>query len=523
MNKVNKQYYILLILLIISGVGLTLYQHIKLGLSWQPDDENTIWKFNVELQITPKTTNSTLKLNLFVPNLKRGDVLDEHISAAGFGKIILHTDDGDNKVAVLSKSQADEKQTVIYDVSVASGAQFIAPQVPKINHAKAHVRKTLESRQLIALLTTAKDIAEQSADSGTLVGQSIRFINDDGNLYFWQEMAQGLPTNKQRMKALNYLLTELGLPNVMLHVVPYQHQGDISLNNLPVWVSVYFENAWHIYDIKTGQAIMHPNQKALVWWVGNQNFAQVSGGQIKIVSFTAARQGISQERYLALKNNSLKQNIYEFSLLNLPAQTQEIYKIILMVPLSVLIILILRIIIGVPTLGTFMPVLIALAFRDTSLLWGIVLFSFVVICGLSFRAYFEKLRLLVVPRLGMILTTVVILMALISIVLHKMEVAQGLSITLFPMVILTMSIERLSIVWDERGGVEAVKIALGSLFASTVCFVFIFNHALQYWFFTFPGLLLLVMAAMLMIGRYRGYRLTELYRFDALIKKSKGL
>jgi FlaA1/EpsC-like NDP-sugar epimerase len=144
----------------------------------------------------------------------------------------------------------------------------------------------------------------------------------------------------------------------------------------------------------------------------------------------------------------------------------------------------------------------------------------VVIIGLSFRAYFEKLQLLVVPRLGMLLTVVVLLMALISIAMHKMELSQGLSITLFPMVILTMSIERLSIVWEERSGTEAIKIALGSLLAATICYVFLYNSYLEYWFFTFPGLLLFVMAAMLLIGRYRGYRLTELYRFEALTKKT---
>ncbi len=371
-------------------------------------------------------------------------------------------------------------------------------------------------------MTTAKDIAEKSADSTTLVTQTINFVNDDGNLYFWQEMTNGKPTAKGRAQLLNYLLTQLHLPNVLLHVVPYQYEGKLNLKNLPVWVNVYYDNAWHVFDVKSGAPIDDPNMQAMVWWMGNGNFVDVEGGTVKIVSFTATKQSIPMERYLDLRNNVMKQNVYEFSLLNLPAQTQEIYKIILVVPFGVLILLVLRIIIGVPTLGTFMPVLIALAFKDTTLIWGIVLFSLVVILGLSFRTYFEKLQLLVVPRLGMILTVVVLTMALISIVMHKMELSQGLSITLFPMVILTMSIERLSITWDERGSTETIKIALGSLLAATVCYVFIFNNYLEYWFFTFPGLLLLVMAVMLLIGRYRGYRLTELYRFEALALKASS-
>lgn len=519
MSKVNKQFFTLLIILLVAGIGFSLYQHFKLGLSWWPNGENMTWKFNAELQIAPDTTDSSLKVNLLVPNLVKADVLAESINAAGFGKIVLRSEDKNNRMAVLSKSEVNHKQTVIYDVTVASNAQSVANTIPDLEKEKKKIKDILEPKKLLTLLTTAKGIAEKSADSATLIAQAINFINDDGNLYFWQEMANGRPTAKARVRLLNYLLTELNLPNLIIHVVPYQYEGKLNLRNLPAWIKVYYGKDWHTYDVSTGEHIDNPNTKAMTWWSGNGDFVNVQGGTVKLVSFTAAKQSIPMERYLDLKNDRVKQNIYEFSLLNLPAQTQEIYKIILMVPFGVLIILILRIIIGVPTLGTFMPVLIALAFKDTSLVWGIILFSLVVILGLSFRAYFEKLQLLVVPRLGMLLCVVVLIMGLISIAMHKMELSQGLSITLFPMVILTMSIERLSIVWEERGGTEAIKIAIGSLFAATICYIFIFNAYLEYWFFTFPGLLLVVMAVMLLIGRYRGYRLTELYRFEALAQK----
>ncbi|MDA0911704.1 MAG: UUP1 family membrane protein [Proteobacteria bacterium] len=519
MSKVNKQFFTLLIILLVAGIGFSLYQHFKLGLSWWPNDENMTWKFNAELQIVPDTTDSSLKVNLLVPNLVKADVLDESINAAGFGKIVLRSEDKNNRMAVLSKSEVNSKQTVIYDVTVASNAQSVSSTVPDLEKEKKKIKDILEPKKLLTLLTTAKEIAEKSADSPTLIAQAINFINDDGNLYFWQEMTSGKPTAKTRARLLNYLLTELNLPNLIIHVVPYEYEDKLNLKNLPTWIKVYYGKDWHTYDVSTGEYIDNPNSKAMTWWSGNGDFVNVQGGTVKLVSFTAAQQSIPMERYLDLKNNTVKQNIYEFSLLNLPAQTQEIYKIILMVPFGVLIILILRIIIGVPTLGTFMPVLIALAFKDTTLVWGIILFSLVVILGLSFRAYFEKLQLLVVPRLGMLLCVVVLIMALISIAMHKMELSQGLSITLFPMVILTMSIERLSIVWEERGGTEAIKIAIGSLFAATICYIFIFNTYLEYWFFTFPGLLLVVMAVMLLIGRYRGYRLTELYRFEALAQK----
>jgi len=41
---------------------------------------------------------------------------------------------------------------------------------------------------------------------------------------------------------------------------------------------------------------------------------------------------------------------------------------------------------------------------------------------------------------------------------------------------------------------------------------------LVYFVFTFPAVLLILVGFMLAMGRYRGYRLTELVRFKAFLK-----
>ena len=66
------------------------------------------------------------------------------------------------------------------------------------------------------------------------------------------------------------------------------------------------------------------------------------------------------------------------------------------------------------------------------------------------------------------LTFVVVLIAAISLFSHKLGLERGLSVALFPMVILTMTIERLSITWEERGASHAMKVAIGTLFAASL-------------------------------------------------------
>jgi hypothetical protein len=130
----------------------------------------------------------------------------------------------------------------------------------------------------------------------------------------------------------------------------------------------------------------------------------------------------------------------------------------------------------------------------------------------------ERLKLLLVPRLASVLTVVVLMMAGISVVTHQLGIGAGLSVALFPMVILTMTIERMSIGWEEAGPREALQQAAGSLLAASLAYLAMTDRQLQHLVFMFPELLLIVLAAMLVLGRYTGYRLTELTRFRALAR-----
>jgi hypothetical protein len=175
-----------------------------------------------------------------------------------------------------------------------------------------------------------------------------------------------------------------------------------------------------------------------------------------------------------------------------------------------------RNLIGMNTFGTFMPVLIALAFRETHLAWGIVLFCLMITLGLAFRFYLDRLKLLLVPRLASVLTMVVLLMVVLSIVMHKLGLEKGLSVALFPMVILTMTIERMSIVWEEMGAGEAMRQGAGTLLVAVIAYGLFNNARVEHLVFLFPELLLPVLAVTLLLGRYTGYRLLELHRFRRL-------
>ena len=63
-----------------------------------------------------------------------------------------------------------------------------------------------------------------------------------------------------------------------------------------------------------------------------------------------------------------------------------------------------------------------------------------------------------------------------------------------------------------------VVTVLGSLIAASLGYVAMSNAQAEHLVFMFPELLLVALAGTLVMGRYTGYRLTELRRFKALAR-----
>ena len=110
-------------------------------------------------------------------------------------------------------------------------------------------------------------------------------------------------------------------------------------------------------------------------------------------------------------------------------------------------------------------------------------------------------------------------MSVMSIVSYKLGIDEVLKITFFPMIILSWTIERMSILWEEAGGREAMIQGGGSLIVAIAAFFAMDNSFVRHLTFTFPELLMIVLSLVILIGRYTGYRLSELLRFAPLANR----
>jgi hypothetical protein len=434
-------------------------------------------------------------------------ILNENFISRGFGLTTSNVDG--NRQAVWSIRRARGVQTLYYRVIVQSfavGEQGISAKQPEIqDHG-------FTGAELEVANTLLQQAQQQSADLETLVALLIGHVNSpaqDDNITF---LLKGDLSLDNRIQLVTRLLALAGVPTRLAHGLRLAEQrGDAAI--IP-WLQVYENKSWRAFDPVAGQPGMPDDY--LIFWYGPGPMVKLSGADRPVTDISIAlieREAIAA----AAARRQLANPVLEgLSLSSLPLDTQNVYRILLMVPVGALLVVLMRNIIGISTFGTFMPVLIALSFRETQLLWGLLLFSLVVTLGLAIRFYLDKLKLLLVPRLASVLTIVILLMVMISVLTNHFGLESGLSVALFPMVIITMTIERMSIVWDERGAWEALQQGIGSLLTAALAFLFMNDPYLKHLFTVFPELLLVLLAVMMLLGRYSGYRLLELRRFRAL-------
>lgn len=207
---------------------------------------------------------------------------------------------------------------------------------------------------------------------------------------------------------------------------------------------------------------------------------------------------------------------HRLSLYRLPVETQVTLQILLLMPLASLIAAAFRNLIGIRTFGTFMPILIALSLRKTDLGSGLVLVTSVTCAGVLGRLLLDQLRLLFVPRICLLLCLVILFVTGLAQVGYAFQGAGLMSGLLFPIVILAMLIERISVTTLEEGLESTQKLILGSLALAALVFPVFQSELLGHLFFGFPELVLCVMAGLVLIGGYTGYRVSELWRFRSL-------
>lgn len=503
MKSTKRHVYTLSIVLCLIGLGLFTYRYKVLDVPLTNNETINSWMIEANLRFTPEP-HAPVKASFTIPYMPPYfAILDEYFISQNYG--VTTNLNGYNRRAVWTLRRSTGTQSLYYR-AIFRGTDHREAYLKKPPRMK---QQTLPDNQQTAVDTIIQLARQSSADIQTFAQNTIIQLNkNDGNA----KLLAGTPLDEANIiKAIITVLNHAKIDAMPVQGIYLTQQAKATFKP---YLAVYNGNEWLYLNPKTGSAGLPKD--FLIWQYGDEPLFEVGAGKKPLLTLTVSPTPINALTIAKTRGLQLDSTLLRFSLLQLPIHVQETYKILLTVPVGAFIILLLRNFIGLSTFGTFMPVLIALAFRETHVIWGITLFTIIVSFGLLARFYLDELRLLIVPRLAAILTVVILLMIFISIICLNLGLESGLSVALFPMVILTMTIERMCITWDERGAFEAIKSGVGSLIAAVLCFSVMNLQALQYLIFAFPELLLVLLAIILCVGQYRGYRLVELVRFKAL-------
>jgi len=280
-----------------------------------------------------------------------------------------------------------------------------------------------------------------------------------------------------------------------------------------VWAEVHRDNRWIPFDPVNGFAREM-----------RDGFVPIRRGGASIIQATDAKNVVANYSILRLAPDKqilraeVRRPSQILNLTRLPLKLHATLSLMLLLPLGALITAVLRNIVGLRTLGTFAPALLAMSFIYAS--WGtaLVILTVVVTVGLVGRTMLEKLHLLMVPRLSIVLTLIILCVVFAVSLLNYWMPGQSAQSVLIPLVILTILIERFYVTSEEDSTSFAVQLVLGTVVVAAFCYLLLRSQAIGQLVLTYPEIHFFTIAAFIIIGRYTGYRLTELWRFRDLVK-----
>ncbi len=501
---------VLALVLVSMGLSLCWFKATRLGLPLVPTEKANVWTVEARIEFKARK-DSPVKVQFYIPRKPAGfTVVDENFVSGSYG--LTTEDTGSQRSAQWAVRRVKGYQVLYYRIHLSPDTT--APISSEIEPLQP--RQTIQLQDVI--MSAAKGLIEEvrskSADSASFTRELLTRLNSpsaDANIML---LRQGIDQPEEWVRRVQELLATVDIPTRTAYVLLLK--DGISHGNLVPWLQIHDGKHWITMDPDTGVPGIPAG--SLVWHVGDAPVLGITGGKNGKLEFSVTER--TQDRTLVAEQRArqMGSRLMEYSLYSLPVGIQNVYRVLLMVPVGAFLIVFLRNVIGLRTFGTFMPILIALAFRETQLLWGIILFCLIVSLGLLIRFYLEYLKLLLVPRLASVLIIVIMIMAAVSMLSHKLGFDRGLSVALFPMVILAVTIERMSLVWEELGPAEALIQGVGSLAVAALGYLCMTSRHLSHLIFVFPELLLVVLAMTLLLGRYTGYRLTEIWRFRSALK-----
>jgi PKD repeat protein len=208
--------------------------------------------------------------------------------------------------------------------------------------------------------------------------------------------------------------------------------------------------------------------------------------------------------------------------------------LILLLPVIATVIAFMKQVIGITTLGIYTPTIITLTFLTLGLEFGVLLLFFVITMGTLAHKIIKPLKLLYIPKMALILTSVSIILYLLltlTVYLDLFDI-EFISLAIFPVVIMGTLTEKFVTLRTEKGMSGSVLVMIETFFVSLAAY-FVTGGTIDLYFFTIqwnfirdlilnlPEVIILFIIVNIYLGRWTGLQLTEYIQFRDIINNSE--
>ena len=478
------------------------------GFSTNPKQLTNVWTIEAHVSFFP--TNDPIKVSIARPvSDKIFKILDEDIVAPANYQI----NKTKNRIELTANANASPKQQdlyyrlLLYDYTSSNG-------IGDVNDFPKPLKKLVLSEQEKNVMNQISKLAEKYP--GDSVQQFIHLLNQTPPNQTVQSFLPEQQTALDMAHLLSRLLTFKKIPNRLVRGM--QLEENKKSFSPDILLEAYQDNLWTVYNITTGEKGLPDN--FVIFQRDGNSLIDVEGGIDSLIQFSVLKSvatPMKMAEHRAQANDKLMS--YKYSIYTLPILEQNTLKWLMIFPLAILVVVVMRNVIGVSTMGTFTPMLLAMALVKTGFWPGLICFSVMIALGLVMRAVVAKLNLLLVPRISFVVIFVILLIQALTVVGYRLNYTIVSSAIFFPIIITAWIIERASITWEEDGAMNTLKEILYTFLTAVVTYFVVSSESVRHIMFAFNELNLVILFIVMLLGTYTGYRLTELKRFAPLIYK----
>lgn len=500
---------ILTLCLILSAIftAFSIYYKITYwGFDFRPNQTTSVW--SIDAHISFKPTGEDIKVSLGIPAAPTEfKILNEDVVAKGYK---IEKDTNQQRLIMTAEPQS-QNQDIYYRLTVydneGSRGKLIEKKVKSPHKPVYNEQQTKMVEDILAAAETL---------DGNWPQKIITIFNQEP---LNPTLSAFLPvkiSERQRVQFMIDLLAVKGIPARMARGVRLEEGKQAAEADL--MLEAYDGYKWRLYDIYTARAGLPKN--FIIFQRGGKSLLDVQGGVDSKIRFSVLKSVTSSFKLASHRALNNYNKMFDYSIYNLPLLEQNTLKWLMVFPLGILVVVLMRNVVGIPTMGTFTPMLIAMSLVKTGFWSGFICFSAIIAIGLLLRAILSKLNLLLVPRISSVVIFVILIMQFMTITGYRMNWDIASSAVFFPIIITAWIIERASITWEEDGAANATSEIVYSMITAIATYFVISNEYIRHITFAFDEINLVILFVVMLLGTYTGYRLTELKRFTPLAKKS---